>query len=124
MKASQPSPFHHRLKAFQLGVANKWIEVAAASERAPVFQFVAYFAAFNALYWLWGELDGRSEKAESNFTTLEIDTVVAHLSNSKLQARVRKILSQRRSPGERGQIRNLVSELDPAILDREPSGRA
>jgi hypothetical protein len=118
MTTPKLSAYHCRLKDFQLGVANKWIEVAA-SEHASVFQFVACFAAFNALYWLWGEVDGLPKKAEPDFTKAEIDSAVADLSNIRLQARVRKTLSRRRPPGERGQIRNLVSKLDPAILDRE-----
>src|SRR6266852_8595763 len=65
----QRSPYHRRLKDFQLGVATKWIDVAA-SERTSIFQFVAYFAAFNALYWLWGEVDGRPPSEKERITNL------------------------------------------------------
>lgn len=47
-----PSP---RLVDFQLKVADGWIR---ESNVVPMrFQFIGYFMAFNALYWLWSRID-------------------------------------------------------------------
>jgi len=44
---------------FQLQVAEKWIDQASKLQPgSPHFEFVAYFAALNALYWLWAFADG------------------------------------------------------------------
>lgn len=58
--------------AFQLDAANEWIAAARRISQPGdnKLQFIAYFTALNALYWLWGRLD--------NVESPEIE-VVQHL---------------------------------------------
>jgi hypothetical protein len=44
---------------FQIQVADGWIDEAGGLEGRPRLQFVAYFTALNALYWMWGVIDHR-----------------------------------------------------------------
>lgn len=51
---------------FQIRVSHGWLNEGLAVGARPSFEFVAYFSAVNALYWLWGVLDGQQA-----FTTEE-----------------------------------------------------
>lgn len=44
---------------FQIQVAGGWIDEARGLVDHPRLQFVAYFTALNALYWLWAMAEGR-----------------------------------------------------------------
>jgi hypothetical protein len=51
-----------RIVTFQVTLAERWIRESNAVP--PRFQFIGYFMAFNALYWLWGMLDNVTKDGE------------------------------------------------------------
>lgn len=100
---------------FQILVAQGWIDDAATIEDRPQFQFVGYFAALNALYWLWGMLDG-CEK----FSPVERDRVTAALEripegdlSQDLRSRMFGGLGGLRN--ETALLHHLVQKLDPTV---------
>lgn len=70
---------------FQVNVARHWLQGADEVRGQPPFEFVALFAAFNALYWVWGLID-----AQQAYTPEERESV-----REALKGRVSDTLAQR-----------------------------
>jgi hypothetical protein len=66
---------HRDLVEFQLQVAARWMTAArqlpAQAERLSQFEFIAYFAALNALYWLWGVVSNAQSFTEDERRIVE-----------------------------------------------------
>ena len=70
-----------RIVDFQVKLADRWID--ESNDVPPRFQFIGYFMAFNALYWLWGMLDNVTKDGEFG----RVEHLVAKL-NKKTATRV------------------------------------
>lgn len=83
---------------FQLGVASRWLDDARRANGVPSFEFVAYFSALNALYWLWGMAEGRTaftdEERSRIESALEIPEVTYDL-RSRVGDKLRGLRSER-----------------------------
>jgi hypothetical protein len=88
---------HLGLVLFQIQIAERWLEAAQKlrehEARSPEFEFLAYFAAFNSMYWLWGEVTNQQA-----FTEDERRSVDAVLTQDDLPESLRK----RMTDGMRG----------------------
>ena len=93
---------------YQLQVLDLWVKLAI--EKPPLaFQFVAYFSALNAIYWLWDSIDTaqralngdaplkRSELRQIQFLIdqLQRDAVEQLLNNPEISATVEYFVSTR-----------------------------
>lgn len=105
------------LVEFQLQVAARWISAArqlpAQAEQSSHFEFVAYFAAFNALYWLWGEV-GNAQ----SFTEDERRAVEGALVDLPDQLRKRVVDRLNAPVGEHRLISNLVSTIPAEVAGK------
>ena len=97
--------------AFQTGVARHWIERADEVRGKHAFEFVAYFSALNALYWLWGLLD----ELEAS-TPEERNAVERALKDGNVPAPLasRVLNGLRGMKGESRLLANLVSNMPEA----------
>jgi len=99
---------------FQLSVARHWIKRAEEVRDRPEFEFFAYFSAINALYWLWGLVDG--PESSKKFSSDEKDIV----SNALKAQGVDDLLAEdvvRRMEGTNdvALLGNLVERLDEDV---------
>ena len=102
------------MTGYQCEVAKLWIDRAVAVGRARSlrytadFEFVAYFAAFNALYWLHSLL-----VAPETFTREERRQVESALEAGKVPDSLQDRVLEKLQPtmGEEKQIRHLVGML-------------
>src|SRR5712691_8905786 len=99
------------LVAFQIHVAERWIDAARQLRdrgcAMPEFEFVAHFGAFNALYWLWGVATD-----EQAFTAAECRCVEDALVDVPESLRRRVTDRMRGMIGEHKLIDHLVASLD------------
>src|SRR2546422_10171679 len=110
------------LVAFQIHVAERWIDAARQLRdrgcAMPEFEFVAHFGAFNALYWLWGVVAD-----EQAFTAVEFRCVETALAEVPESLRKRVTDRMRGPVGEHKLIDRLVASLDQeaagAILNED-----
>ncbi len=73
---------------FQIQVAQEWIEEVLGLEGHPRLQFVGYFAALNALYWLWAMVDERETLSPEERDT--VTTALEQITEAKLPRELRK----------------------------------
>lgn len=101
---------HWDLVVFQLNVAGRWMRAARdlPSTTPPQFEFVANFAALNALYWLWGVVHD-----EQAFSANDRRSIEAALGGLPEALRKRVVDRLRGLPGEHKLISNLVAALAP-----------
>jgi hypothetical protein len=55
---------------FQIEVADGWIRESREESAHPRLRFIGYFMAFNALYWLWGMLEGTHQSEVARIQAL------------------------------------------------------
>lgn len=116
---------HPDLTEFQVHVAERWLEAArklqGRNDRTPEFEFIAYFGAFNALYWLWGEVTD-AQAFDTDERRL-VENALAQLPKdpNNLQDRVRnRVLGRVGEPKlVEGLVRSLGSEVAVSILADE-----
>lgn len=116
---------HPDLTEFQVHVAERWLEAArkleGRNDRTPEFEFISCFGAFNALYWLWGEVtDAQAFDLDERHS---IENAVAQLPRGprNLQERVRsRVLGLAGEPKLiDGLVRSLGSDVALGILTNE-----
>ena len=110
---------------FQTSVAREWIRRAAALQcggdspeaRADhaYFQFMAYFGALNALYWLWGLLEGAQAFSGDERTAVRVALEAAGVEK-ELRNRVTSLLNGMR--GESRLLASLTQRLHPETASR------
>src|SRR5579872_626049 len=63
-------PEWRELSEFQLRVAKHWLDESDRQQNSPCMEFLARFAALNALYWYWAKLDGIRGSDREQFVSL------------------------------------------------------
>jgi hypothetical protein len=118
MTMSIPSGFDG-LARFQLRVAKDWIREAEHVQSRPAFQFMAYFAALNALYWLWGVIDGGGIRVEQKL----LENLVQQLGEIICGSILKSVEPQWRWFASRGPIQRMDKRKGDTPGDERP-GRA